>query len=144
MRTTAARCCVISIWHLVHYLYSQHLLQHLTPPCWGTEGLLPSASPTSRHTRSSKGWGVGFLTIHRQPSGWSLADFSKTGTYLPLMALKSRIPSAGPQTWTKSSLDIFSRSAPKWRHAPPFTRHTPADPTAGLGHSRASPTLSGH
>lgn len=98
----------------------------------------PTGTPTVQKP------GEGFLTIHRQPSGQSLADFSKTGTYLPLMALKSRIPSAGPQTWTKSSLDIFSRSAPKWRHAPPFTWHTPADPTAGLGHSRYSPTLSGH
>lgn len=35
-----------------------------------------------------------------------------TDTYLPLMALKSRIPSAGPQIWTKSSRDILSRSAP--------------------------------
>ena len=35
-----------------------------------------------------------------------------TNTYLPLMALKSRIPSAGPQIWTKSSRDILSRSAP--------------------------------
>lgn len=36
------------------------------------------------------------------------------------MALKSRIPSAGPQIWTKSSRDIFNKSAPgqvgKWGH----------------------------
>ena len=29
------------------------------------------------------------------------------------MALKSWIPSAGPQIWTKSSRDIFSKSAPR-------------------------------
>lgn len=38
---------------------------------------------------------------------------SWTDTHLPLMALKSRIPSAGPQIWTKSSRDIFSKSAPR-------------------------------
>lgn len=37
----------------------------------------------------------------------------ESDTYLPLMALKSRIPSAGPQIWTKSSRDIFSKSAPR-------------------------------
>lgn len=37
----------------------------------------------------------------------------ETDTHLPLMALKSRIPSAGPQIWTKSSRDIFSKSAPR-------------------------------
>lgn len=37
----------------------------------------------------------------------------ETDTHRPLMALKSLIPSAGPQIWTKSSRDIFSKSAPR-------------------------------
>lgn len=62
---------------------------------------------------------VGLLAGPSQPCGHSLwLAALRSCTYLPLMALKSRIPSAGPQTWTKSSLDIFSRSAPKQRHAP--------------------------
>lgn len=139
-----APCRVISTWHLLHYPRSQRLLQHLPPSSAGVwrdsfhQLAPPAGTPTVQKA------GVGFLAIHRQPSSQSLAGFSTTGTYLPLMALKSRIPSAGPQTWTKSSLDIFSRSAPKRRHAAPFTGHTPPNPTAGLGQSRSSPTLSGH
>lgn len=48
--------------------------------------------------------------------GWAFPTFCcilNIDTHLPLMALKSRIPSAGPQIWTKSSRDIFSKSAPE-------------------------------
>lgn len=50
--------------------------------------------------------------------------------------IKSRIPSAGPQIWTRSSRDIFSRSAPGQVHGAACDpgcggRAAPADPGGG-------------
>lgn len=128
---------VVSTWHLIH-----HSTLLAPPPAFTSmlkEGFLPSSSPTSSPTTVPEAK-VGLLAIHSQPSGHSLWLTSlRNCTYLPLMALKSRIPSAGPQTWTRSSLDIFSRSAPKQRHAPLITGKYLSIPQQGWGTKKGQP-----